>query len=77
MTAADVNVTELLARALREPDYIGCSCCAQSEGLDYSRDDPRAEGVARLALAALRSPEVVAGIAGVLVRQAHPTGGAR
>lgn len=62
----DVNVTEKVARAIREPDYIGCGCCAEINGLDFGAADPCAEGIARLALAALSDPEVLAGMAGVL-----------
>lgn len=77
MNAADVNLTELVARALRQNlrDTTG-GCVCDEAYTDRGLVDPHcgwheAEGttdsdsVARI-LAAFRSPEVLAGIAGVL-----------
>ena len=74
MTAADVNVTEMVARALLRQQTNGlcdlgrvcdlCDCFAHVDG--GQARDARALAEASGLLDALRSPEVVAGIAGVL-----------
>src|SRR5690606_1500566 len=66
MTAADVNVTEKVAREAARRFQADRS---PSDTVDRDRS-VFAEG-ASFALAALRSPEVVAGIAGVLDEHRH------
>lgn len=78
MTAADVNVPELVARvvlATEWEDPRGIHPPMRHEAQSHYAYwcplcrpdlDDNAERIARVALAALRSPDVVAGIAGVL-----------